>query len=315
MRIRRNKTQAEPRSSEIRIFDVAEFSKYDGPGIRVVVFFQECPVRCDWCHSPHSQSYQSPLLYNENLCSGCRRCESACPHQAHSFPQGKHKINRNLCTQCGACIESCPASTKGVKGSALHLPTQTLFVNDLFEQIEPYLAFTKEKGGITLSGGEALMQPEATAELLSLCKEKGVHTAVETSGLLPLERYRKILPLVDLWLFGMRVIVGKNEIRHDQQIEQVLKLLKSGNARILPRIPMIPGFFDREDVWNSIGKLLLQYDIKEIALNPWNRNYTHYYQESGLPLRMAPPTEEEIKSCENKINLFTNHYKLQIYEN
>lgn len=316
MKIRRNKRDATcGHSPEVRIFDVAEFSRFDGPGIRVVVFFQGCPAHCVWCHSPHSQPHRSPLLYNANLCTGCRRCESVCPEHVHSFPQGEHTLDRSRCTQCGACIENCPSSTEGVKASALHLPTLTIPVDDLFGQIDPYLGFTREKGGITLSGGEALLQADAAAALLSLCKKKGYHTAVETSGLLPLKTYGKVLPLVDLWLFGMRVITGNDGKRHDDHILRVLDFLSSGPGDTLPRIPMIPGFFDREEIWSSIAEMMSRYGLKEVALNPWNGDYAHYYHQSGLPLRLPSPSSEAVRECQEKIHHFINHYKLQIHEN
>lgn len=316
MRIRvEEKQEISDKSDRLHIFDVAEFSVHDGPGVRVVVYFQGCNARCDWCHSPHSQPYCAPLLFNQNLCVSCMRCVAVCPNQVHRFDQGKHTIDRNACTRCGLCIENCPNSVSGVKGSALHLPTVSLSVSALWEQIEPYIRLTGKNGGITLSGGEALLQPDAVEALLIKCKEKGFHTAVETSGLLPLETYRRVLPLVDLWLFGMRVVTGKDNARHDQHINNVLDLLAGSGAEILPRIPMIPGFFDREDVLNSISELLTSHSIRTVCLNPWNRDYGLYYRQSGFPLRMASPNSEEIEFCETKITSLFNQLNFTLYGN
>ena len=316
MRIREDeKQEIYGKSRQLRIFDVAEFSVHDGPGVRVVVYFQGCNARCDWCHSPHSQPYCAPLLYNPNFCVGCRRCELVCPNQVHRFNQGKHEVDRSACTQCGICIENCPTSVAGVNGSTLHLPTVRLSVAGLLNQIDPYLRITRIKGGITLSGGEALLQLDAVEELLTECKRNGYHTAVETSGLLPLDTYKKVLPLVDLWLFGMRVVTGQTDGWHYQHINNVLDLLTGEGAEILPRIPMVPGFFDKEDVLNGITELLTRHSLRTVCLNPWNRDYEHYYELGGLPLHMSAPSADEIDYCETKITSLFNQLNFTLYEN
>lgn len=302
-------------SHRVRIFDVAEFSVHDGPGTRVVVYFQGCNAQCDWCHSPHSQPDCSPLLFNRNVCSACQRCGAVCPNQVHKFNNGKHEIDRERCTKCGRCIESCPNSVAGIKGSALHFPTSSLSVSGLFSQLDPYIRLVRSDGGITLSGGEALLQPAAAEELLKACKQKGYHTAVETSGLLPLNTYKKVLPWVDSWLFGMRITTGSTEDRQYKHIDKVLELLKNARADILPRIPLIPGFFDRKRTLNSIISLLNQHSIRTVCLNPWNRDYELYYKQSGIPLRMPAPTSAEIKDCETKITSTFTSSNFIFYEN
>lgn len=316
MRIKKDEKQCTSGISCLsRIFDIAEFSVHDGPGVRVVVYFQGCNARCDWCHSPHSQPHDAPLLYNRNRCTGCQRCATVCPNQAHRFEAGRHEIDRGVCTRCGSCIDNCPNSIAGVSGSALHLPTVSVNVINLFEQIEPYIRLTGSAGNITLSGGEALLQLDAVEELLGRCKQKGYHTAVETSGLLPISTYARVEPLVDLWLFGMRVITGKQDGRHDRHIDEVLGFLSRGTATILPRIPLVPGFFDRDEVLDGLIALLDKYDLRQVCLNPWNKSYDHYYKEGGTPLRMYPPTAEEIHNCETKIKTVLNQFNFNLYEN
>jgi pyruvate formate lyase activating enzyme len=198
-----------------------------------------------------------------------------------------------------------------VKGSALHLPTTTMSVVSLFEQIVPYTRLIGSNGGVTLSGGEALLQLPAALELLSYCKQRGIHTAVETSGLLPVETYRTAAILVDLWLFGMRVITGENHSRHDAHIDAVLAELSSVSAKILPRIPLIPTFFDREDVIESLLRLLNKYNLEEVCLNRWNMDYDLFYRQSGIPLSMPLPVDDAIELCHKR---FTS-LNLKIYEN
>ena len=291
-------------SHKIRIFDVAEFSKDDGPGARVVVYFQGCNLHCDWCHSPHSQPIIAPLLFNENLCTGCRRCAEACPQNVHEFDSGKHLIDRSRCIRCGRCIEVCPNSVEGVKGSALHLPTTELPVYSLFSQIGPYIRLTGASGGITLSGGEPLTQLEAARELLTLCKSHGFHTAVETSGLLRPEVYKSIMPLVDLWLFGIRLTTGKEDSLHVERLRQVLDMFASHQAAVLPRIPMVPGFSDRDEILQLLTELLQSHHLNRICLGRWNKDFDHYYNQSGMPRKMDVPSSKQIETCENKITTF-----------
>lgn len=299
----------------LRIFDIAEFSIHDGPGIRTVIYFQGCNAQCDWCHSPHSQPRYAPLLLNSNICVQCKRCERACPQHAHSFQTGEHIINRRLCKQCGLCIKECPTSISGLKGSALHLPTVEVTVSSLMKQIEPYLKLNTNRYGITLSGGEALLQLEAVKELLHYCKVNGYNTAIETSGLLPLETYRQVVPLVDTWLFGARIITGKNDVRHDKHIDKVLDILTASGANIIPRIPMVPSFFDQEAVQQGIADLLINHSIMTVCFNQWNKDFNAYYIQSGIPLTMKAPSEIEIKECETKIKNYFFHLKFEEYEN
>lgn len=299
-------------SHTVRIFDVAEFSKHDGPGARVVIYFQGCNLHCDWCHSPHSQPIISSLLFNENVCVGCQRCAEACTQNVHIFANGKHLIDRSKCIRCGRCIEVCPNSIDGVKGSALHLPTTELPVHSLFSQIEPYIRLTGASGGVTLSGGESLTQLEAARELLTLCKAHGFHTAVETSGLLRPEVYKSVLPLVDLWLFGVRITTGKKDRLHIERLRQVLDMLTLYQADILPRIPMVPGFFDRDDILQLLTDLLRSYHLDQVSLGPWNRDFDHHYIQSGMPRVMGIPSLQQIEACERKMTTFfkSSNYNL-----
>lgn len=315
MKINSPQKDSNTESNKVNIFDIAEFSPYDGPGLRTVVYFQGCNAHCDWCHSPQSQKAIASLMFNKNRCTHCRRCVDICNQYAHSFVDKEHKIKRENCTHCGECIDFCPNSIAGVGGSALHLPTVATTVDCLFNQIYPYISLVKKSGGITLSGGEALLQLDAAKELLQKCKASGIHTAVETSGLLPISNYLEVAPLVDIWLFGMRVITGKNHPRHDKHIHSTLKSLIESGAKVLPRIPMIPGFFDRDDVLQSIGKILSDNNIDSVCLNPWNGNYDVNYTKSGLDLNMPKPTLTEIELCETKIITFFSSLKLNAYEN
>ena len=131
----------------------------DGPGNRVVLYLQGCHLRCPWCHSPHSWDMKSsPLLFLEKKCTLCGQCVKACPQGVHRIENRKHFIDRSKCTKCGKCITACPNSIANSMDGALSLPTTEIPVEELYSKIKPQLDMFKRNGGITLSGGEALLQ-------------------------------------------------------------------------------------------------------------------------------------------------------------
>jgi pyruvate formate lyase activating enzyme len=179
-----------------------------------------------------------------------------------------------------------------------------LTAESLFEQLLPALEMCGNNGGITLSGGEALLQREGAKKLLELCKARNIHTAMETSGLLPLDLYREALPLVDLWLFGMRLVAGFQDERRNDAVKSALALLKENRAFVQPVLPMVPRVYDKDEVLEDVAALLSEYGLGKPLLNPWNRNYDALYKEAGIPLRMKAPSAEAVESCESKMRAY-----------
>jgi len=286
--------------SLLSIFSISPMSAVDGPGTRVVVFFQGCPVNCAWCHSPHSMPACSPLLFREKDCSMCGRCAAACTRNVHRFENKKHTVQRENCLQCGKCVEACHNSFTYREGGVLSLPTKTMTPQSLMEQVLPPLSLCD---GITLSGGEALLQ-EQTFHFLKLCKESGVHTCVETSGLLDSGRYEQACPFVDVWLFGTRVLTDNNSIFHTEKIMENARLLKKSSKNIIPVIPMVPDVMNREDALSQIILVLETIEAAEIQLNPWNRFYDHYYTFSGIKYAFSRHSDEKVAICETEIRDF-----------
>lgn len=302
----------------LKIFEIGHISRVDGPNKRVVIFLQGCHLKCPWCHSPHAQPCTSPLLFYKERCIGCRRCEEVCPNGVHIFQGGEHTLERAPCRACGACIDACSHSRRGVSGSVLHLPTRAVTPEELFSEIQPYLRLCGKEGGITLSGGEALLQLESIREFLLLCKEGGIHTAVETSGVLDISYYEAVLDLVDLWLFGIRIWgkTGdeKNEVKKILQ-ENLDLLVKKHHKRVLPRLPMVPDVLDQEEVLEATKELLEDVGIQEICLSPWNAYYETYYLAAGISLSQIPPTPESVKRSEDIIKTYFQQRHFSIFNN
>lgn len=288
-------------TSALRVFDIAYNSIFDGPGTRVVVFFQSCNANCVWCHSPHSQKTTSPLLFVEDYCILCKRCESVCDNHVHIFEGLKHSLNRENCKQCGKCIQACPNSSIYKSASVLRLATSKTRVSNLFQHLLPHLKMIKKIGGITISGGEALLQKEAVIELLKLCKLHGINTAIETSGLLPVRYYQDLDGLVDYWLFGMRFTTDYPKKKHCELIYNSFEAIKSYGSVILPRIPVVPGHTDTEWYLQKCTELLHRNKIKNVFVSPWNNEADHYYKLSGIAECFTMPSMEMTRESERII--------------
>ncbi|MDP3487112.1 MAG: glycyl-radical enzyme activating protein, partial [Bacillota bacterium] len=161
------------------VFNIQRFSTHDGPGIRTTVFLKGCPLSCWWCHNPESKQAQLAVVYDSQKCLACGLCAKACLHEAIRFEGVTPVINTSRCTLCGRCSKRCPAE-------ALELVGKEMIVAEVLAEIEKDRIFYDESGGgVTFSGGEPLLQAEFLTALLQSCRERGIHTTVDTSGHAP----------------------------------------------------------------------------------------------------------------------------------
>ncbi len=226
------------------ILNIQRFCTDDGPGIRTTVFLKGCPLGCIWCHNPESQSARPEILYNAETCLACRRCESFCPQKCHTFRGATHVFDRSLCVGCGACVPACP-------GKSLELRGQTVSVEEVLEEVERDRIFYEESGGgVTLSGGEPLFQPEFSSLLLEQCKKAGIHTAMETCGFAEEEVFLSVLGSCDFVLFDLKETDPDLHLRYTGvPLEPILRNLSRMNGRHIPfvlRAPVIPTLNSRE---------------------------------------------------------------------
>lgn len=182
------------------VLHLQRFSTEDGPGIRTTVFFKGCPLSCQWCHNPESISMKPQIQWLENRCLGCDTCIKTCPQHCLTKTDQGIVIDRGLCNGCGDCTEACPAN-------AMELLGKTVSPEQLFDElIKDRVFFEKSGGGVTLSGGEPLMQPDFAAALLRQIKEKGINTAIDTCGVCSTGSLDKVLPYTDIILFDLKEI-------------------------------------------------------------------------------------------------------------
>lgn len=246
------------------IFDIQRFCVYDGPGIRTTVFFKGCNMRCAWCHNPESFSTAPELLYRAEKCVSCGACAAVCPHGAHTFDDtGIHHLDRAKCTACGACAAACPNGTLELSGREMTADE----VLAVIEKDKKYYA--SSGGGVTFSGGEASLHFDLLVSLLEGCRARGIHTALETNGLVPPERLQTLLPLVDLFLLDYK---HSDPVEHRRwtgaPLEPVLETLRAldrAGAHVALRCPIIPGVNDTDAHFAAIRALKKQYGCIESA--------------------------------------------------
>lgn len=207
------------------LFNIEHGSFVDGPGIRTVVFFKGCLLRCAWCHNPESQSFLPEKMVYRHLCIGCGRCKTVCPSPDH-------------CTLCGKCAAVCPRN-------AIRIMGKTWTVDEVMAEITEDKDFYAPDGGVTFSGGECLLQPAFLRELLARCRKAGISTAVDTAGDVPWETLAAILPDTDLFLYDIKLLDSEKHraftgVANERILENYRRLIASG-ARVIVRMPVIPG--------------------------------------------------------------------------
>lgn len=251
------------------IFNIQKFSLHDGPGIRTTVFFKGCPLNCPWCHNPESWSPRPEALLREDLCGGCGSCVKHCPQGAVVIEEGRALTRRELCAACGRCVRFCPANGRSLCG-------REVGVDELMAEVKKDEVFYRRSGGgLTCSGGEALVQIDFLQALLQACRASGIHTAVDTSGFAPAEHFERILPLTDLFLYDLKHM---DEAAHLQlmgcsngPILANLRLLARAGARIWVRVPLVPGLNDGDE--NILRTIEFLKDIRpeQVSLLPFHQ--------------------------------------------
>ena len=297
-----------------KIFDIKGFSVHDGPGIRVTLFLKGCPLRCPWCHSPESQALHTELNWMGKKCLGvekCGRCLGICPRGAISpgiktggYSAAGVNINRSNCDNCGICAKACNAG-------ALFLCGIDYTIDEIMDKIlRDMLFFKRSGGGVTISGGECLCQPEFTLEVLKRCKKESIHTAVDTSGYVKWEVIESILPYTDLFLYDIK---GIDAALHErvigvsnwQILENARKIaVRGGEFHI--RIPVIPDYSDSADVFDDIGKFIHELGgaVKAVQILPYHDLGTAKWerlQKKKPALAIKPPSDELINARKKQL--------------
>lgn len=277
-----------------KIFDIQRFSVYDGPGARTVVFFKGCNLRCHWCHNPESILKHNQIVFHEERCIDCRRCLKICPKEAICAElDQKGKRDQNKCIECYQCVDECFAKALTVIG-------KDISAQELLEEIlVDYDYFDSGKGGVTFSGGECMLQIDFLAEVLTLCKQYQINTAIDTAGNVPWTHFEKINDLTDVFLYDIKAareeVHKKLTATSNHQIIENLRQLSNINKKIIVRIPFVIGANETEQA--GIIDILKPLQLHSVEILPYHNmgnSKLDLFGKKDIALDYQTPSAEEV---------------------
>jgi pyruvate formate lyase activating enzyme len=284
-----------------RIFDIKRYSVHDGPGIRTTVFLKGCGLHCLWCHNPESIAGGPELMHWPARCVRCHACVKACPTGALTVgAAGAVSVDRSKCDLCGQCAEACLYEAMQIVGRAAS-------VDEVLAEIERDRVFYEQSGGgVTLSGGDPLVQPGFAEALIEACRSRGFHTALDTAGLSPNGALDRLAAKADLVLFDLKVM---DDARHREltgvsnvPILDALKRLAVAGREIWVRIPLVAGVNDGDDnVRRTIDLLLALKTVRRVGLLPYHAGGLDKARRIGKDAqfrKFEAPSQERIAAVE-----------------
>ena len=280
------------------VFNIQNYSIHDGPGIRTSVFIKECPLKCVWCQNPESQILTPQLFFFKDKCTGCGDCVPSCPKGAIQIVNGRSRTDRQLCTGTGICVKTCNHKARTLMGT-------TVTVAEVFRQVSvDRMFYERSGGGVTVSGGEPMSQPEFVASLLTMCKKAGIHTALDTCGYASWEQFQHVLDVVDLVMFDLKHM---DPVEHQKYTGVSNKLILDNAKRIhherslplLARLPVIPGHNDSLENMTATARFIAE-DLDttiHVHLLPYHRLgkiKNERLEKCGESATIDIPTDEDM---------------------
>ena len=289
------------------IFDIKRYAINDGPGIRLTIFFKGCNLNCAWCHNPEGISPEIEKMYTGSRCIACGTCLSVCPEDALTLTGSGMVTDQDRCTVCGKCAEVCPSK-------AFEMSGEYMTVNQLMEIIEKERIFFEQSGGgVTISGGEPLLQPAFLVELLQACGSRGIHRAVDTAGNIRTSVLLEVARHTDLFLFDLKVMDPATHEKwtgvSNQLIIENLRTLSEAGAEIIIRIPVIGDVNDHKENFAAAADFLhsLPNPVKEVHLLPYHAIAQHKFAKLGRNDSFQHFEEPDPDHLQSLTEYFTNH--------
>ena len=263
------------------VFDIQKFALHDGPGIRTAVFLKGCELGCEWCCNPESQLPSPQLAYDVEKCTNCLDCIKTCNYGALSSIKNKLHVDFETCTSCRDFIHKCVPGALKIFGYETNAKTV------IDEVLKDKKYFDNSGGGLTLSGGDPVFQPEFSFELLRLAKENGIHTCIETSGYCKTATILKLAEVTDLFLFDFKHYNTTEHIKYTKVSNAIilenLDTLCKNNHSVILRCPIIPGVNDNFQNFEVIAEISNKYQsIQEVEIMPFHNWGFHKYELIGM---------------------------------
>ena len=288
------------------VLSITRMTVHNGPGIRTLILFKGCPLHCLWCSTPESQSTRPEIAVLPDKCIHCNECLAACPAGAVRLNEHSVNIDRADCDGCGKCVSVCNAEALRPLGRAM---TAAELVAEVRKDA---VVFKHSRGGVTLSGGEPLLQPEFTVDLVRAFAETGISVGVDTCGYVPRATIERVLPHVDFFLWDLKLV---NERRHrdltgvsNRRILGNLRFVSERGVPVYVRIPLIPGYTDREEDLEAACRLVRgMASVVEVDLLPLHHLGKPRYLGLGreYPIDGIPPITEAV--LQQKKSLVESH--------
>ena len=288
------------------IFDIQRFSVHDGPGIRTTVFLKGCTLRCFWCQNPEGLNLKPEIMFYPEKCIGCGNCIINCPRGAHIFKNGMHMYLREKCVGCGSCTETCYSGALKISGKWMR-------VEDVMKEIlRDKVFYEVSNGGVTLSGGDPLVQSDFSLALLKRCKNEGLHTAIETAANCRWDVIEKLLPFIDLVMMDIkhmdpevhRRVTG---VTNNLILNNAKRLAETGKPLII-RVPVIPGVNDTAEQIEAIAKFVQPFEnLQLLELLPFHRLGEGKYRALGLNYpasHLKTPSKTKMRRLAEKAKRF-----------
>jgi len=307
-------TKGHSLGKEGMVFSIQRFSLQDGPGIRTTVFLKGCPLRCDWCSNPESQTLDPEIMFRSHNCQSCGTCAEICKVQAITLEDSFPHLNREICTLCMDCVTAC-------LNGALETTGERLTIEAVVEEAsKDELFYSNSGGGVTLSGGEPLLQADFAYRLLKGCKEKGLQTALDTCGHISWDAMQRALEYTDLVLFDLKHLKPEKHLQgtcvgNDLILENLKKAVQSNLTRIWIRIPVIEDYNDSQEYFQELAAFLKTMPIEKVSLlayHEWgkakytalDREYPHN-SKTALDKERLEPLKEILETA--GINVTIDH--------